>query len=366
MKNRSKRLGTGKGRRSARLPRQAGDRVCRADGRGKIGYRQDECRRDADSLCRFRSRDRKSIAHVDCRSFRKLRRRGVSGPRSAGHPPRLLKGGPMVLSTGGGAFMQDRVRANIKRRGLSLWLKADLDVLWDRVKRRSHRPLLKTQNPKGTLSDLLESRYPVYGEADLIIQSRDVPKETIVGEVIDAIIAAGPVQAEEERRAKTMNSKRHSCRRQSRQGGTRRPFLRHPDRAGPDPVRGRTDRSTAAGHSRGHRQRRDGGGAASAGAGRKPQRGENRAHGHRAARRGENQELRAAGGDVGGGAGGAARAGRCGDCAGRRRDWRSRRVRIRHRAPRHALHPGADIAAGAGRFLGRRQDRHQFSPTART
>ena len=114
---------------------------------------------------------------------------------------RLLKGGPMVLSTGGGAFMQDRVRANIKRRGMSLWLKADLDVLWDRVRRRSHRPLLKTDNPKGTLSDLLESRYPVYGEADLIIQSRDVPKETIVGEVIDAIIAAGPADAVENTRA---------------------------------------------------------------------------------------------------------------------------------------------------------------------
>ena len=108
---------------------------------------------------------------------------------------RLLRGGPMVLSTGGGAFMQETIRANIKRRGLSLWLKADLDVLWDRVKRRSHRPLLKTKDPKGTLSGLLESRYPIYEQADLIIQSRDAPKETIVAEVIDAIIAAGTVTA---------------------------------------------------------------------------------------------------------------------------------------------------------------------------
>ncbi len=103
---------------------------------------------------------------------------------------RLLRGGPMVLSTGGGAFMQETIRANIKRRGLSLWLRADLDVLWDRVKRRGHRPLLKTENPRRTLSDLLDQRYPIYAEADLIIQSRDVPKEVIVSEVIEAIAAA--------------------------------------------------------------------------------------------------------------------------------------------------------------------------------
>lgn len=105
---------------------------------------------------------------------------------------RLLRGRPIVLSTGGGAFMQEPVRAHIERRGLSVWLKADLEVLWDRVKRRGHRPLLKTEDPKGALSALLDSRYPVYSQADLIIQSRDVPKETIVEEVIDAIIAAGP------------------------------------------------------------------------------------------------------------------------------------------------------------------------------
>jgi len=63
-------------------------------------------------------------------------------------------------------------------------------VLWDRVKRRGHRPLLKTKDPRRTLSELLDQRYPVYAEADLIIQSRDVPKEVIVSEVIDAIAAA--------------------------------------------------------------------------------------------------------------------------------------------------------------------------------
>lgn len=105
---------------------------------------------------------------------------------------RLLRGGPMVLSSGGGAFMQEPIRANIRRRGLSLWLKADIDVLWDRVKRRGHRPLLKTKDPRRTLSDLLDQRYPVYAGADLTIQSRDVPKEVIVSEVIDAIAAAPP------------------------------------------------------------------------------------------------------------------------------------------------------------------------------
>ncbi len=105
---------------------------------------------------------------------------------------RLLQEGPMVLSTGGGAFINDRTRALIKARGLSVWLRADLDVLWERVRKRSHRPLLKTADPRGTLSSLLDERYPVYGEADLIVQSRDVSKDTIVGEVLDAVAAAGP------------------------------------------------------------------------------------------------------------------------------------------------------------------------------
>jgi len=104
---------------------------------------------------------------------------------------RLLKDGPMVLSTGGGAFVSDETRAMIKRRGLSLWLRADLEVLWERVRRRGHRPLLKTDNPKATLAALLEARYPIYAEADLVVRSRDVSKETIVGEVLDAIVEAG-------------------------------------------------------------------------------------------------------------------------------------------------------------------------------
>lgn len=105
---------------------------------------------------------------------------------------RLLQEGPMILSTGGGAFVNEQTRSLIKRRGLSVWLRADLEVLWERVRKRSHRPLLQNADPKGTLSALLEARYPVYGEADLIVQSRDVSKEKIVGEVLEAVIEVGP------------------------------------------------------------------------------------------------------------------------------------------------------------------------------
>jgi shikimate kinase len=100
---------------------------------------------------------------------------------------RLLRGGPRVISTGGGAFIHDSTRNQIKRRGVSLWLKADLDVLWERVNKRDHRPLLKTEHPKATLEALMVKRYPIYAEADLTIESRDVRKDTIVNEVLAAI-----------------------------------------------------------------------------------------------------------------------------------------------------------------------------------
>lgn len=101
---------------------------------------------------------------------------------------RLLRSGPRVVSTGGGAFINDRTRKQIERGGISLWLKADLEVLWERVNKRDHRPLLKTENPKQTLKDLMDKRYPIYELADLTIQSRDVRKEVIANEVLMAII----------------------------------------------------------------------------------------------------------------------------------------------------------------------------------
>lgn len=100
---------------------------------------------------------------------------------------RLLKTGPRVLSTGGGAFMNDATRAIVLNNGLSVWLKADLDVLWARVSKRDTRPLLKTANPKQTLSDLLDRRYPVYAKANITVQSRDADKETIAAETVAAI-----------------------------------------------------------------------------------------------------------------------------------------------------------------------------------
>ena len=101
---------------------------------------------------------------------------------------RLLRSGPRVVSTGGGAFINDKTRKQIERGGISLWLKADLDVLWERVNKRDRRPLLKTENPKQTLKDLMDKRYPIYELADLTIQSRDVRKEVIANEVLMAII----------------------------------------------------------------------------------------------------------------------------------------------------------------------------------
>ncbi|MGG2477196.1 shikimate kinase [Rhizobium sp. BR5] len=100
---------------------------------------------------------------------------------------RLLRGGPKVVSTGGGAFINDNTRRHITRGGISLWLKADLEVLWERVNKRDHRPLLKTENPKATLAALMEKRYPIYAEADVTIESRDVRKEIIATEVLTAI-----------------------------------------------------------------------------------------------------------------------------------------------------------------------------------
>ncbi|MBB4231055.1 shikimate kinase [Rhizobium mongolense] len=103
---------------------------------------------------------------------------------------RLLKNGPRVVSTGGGAFINDRTRKHIKKSGLSVWLKADLDVLWERVSKRDTRPLLKTENPKQTLENLMNARYPIYAEADITVLSRDVRKEVMADEVLKAVIEA--------------------------------------------------------------------------------------------------------------------------------------------------------------------------------
>jgi shikimate kinase len=102
---------------------------------------------------------------------------------------RLLEGGPQVLATGGGAYMNPETRATIKARGLSVWLKADLKVLLKRVGRRDSRPLLARGDPEKVMKKLIEERYPIYAEADVTVESRDVPHDVIVGAVIDALAA---------------------------------------------------------------------------------------------------------------------------------------------------------------------------------
>src|SRR5215475_218425 len=100
---------------------------------------------------------------------------------------RLLEGGAQVVATGGGAFMNTDTRAAIKAKGISVWLKADFDVLMRRIKRRNDRPLLKTDDPEAKLRELIDLRYPTYALADLTVQSRDVVHEKIVDELIGAL-----------------------------------------------------------------------------------------------------------------------------------------------------------------------------------
>src|SRR5882724_6546102 len=100
---------------------------------------------------------------------------------------RLLDSGPAVIATGGGAFMREETRNRVRDKAVSIWLKADADVIMKRVKRRADRPLPQTEDPAATVSRLLEAREPVYQNADLTILSRDVPHDRIVDECLDAL-----------------------------------------------------------------------------------------------------------------------------------------------------------------------------------
>jgi shikimate kinase len=102
---------------------------------------------------------------------------------------RLLDGGPAVIATGGGAFMREETRGRVRDKAVSIWLKADAEVIMKRVRRRSDRPLLQNADPEATVSRLLGEREPVYATADLTILSRDVPHDKIVDECIDALHA---------------------------------------------------------------------------------------------------------------------------------------------------------------------------------
>lgn len=102
---------------------------------------------------------------------------------------RLLDNGPQVLATGGGAFMNADTRKAIRSKGISIWLRAEPDVLLRRIMRRNDRPLLRTPDPAATLKQLITARYPVYAEADLTIDSRDVVHDVIVDEAVAALNA---------------------------------------------------------------------------------------------------------------------------------------------------------------------------------
>ena len=100
---------------------------------------------------------------------------------------RILEGGGQVLATGGGAFMTVETRALIARHAVSVWLRADVEVLMNRVRKRSNRPLLKTADPEATMRALIDVRSPVYALADVTVQSREVPHDVIVGEILAAL-----------------------------------------------------------------------------------------------------------------------------------------------------------------------------------
>ena len=102
---------------------------------------------------------------------------------------RVLREADIVLATGGGAFINPETREAIKAGAVSVWIKADTDLLFARVSRRANRPLLKTADPRKTLQDLIDVRYPVYAEADVTVVSRDVPQDAVAEEIVEAVAA---------------------------------------------------------------------------------------------------------------------------------------------------------------------------------
>jgi len=100
---------------------------------------------------------------------------------------RLLTEEPCVLATGGGAFLSEENRVLIEENGIAVWIKADLETLWERVRDRSGRPLLNAENPKAILSGLLDARYPIYEAAEIVVKSNSGDPHEVV---VDAIMAA--------------------------------------------------------------------------------------------------------------------------------------------------------------------------------
>jgi shikimate kinase len=107
---------------------------------------------------------------------------------------RLLSSGPQVLATGGGALLAEETRANVRRHGISIWVRADAAVLVRRIAKRSNRPLFEGRDPERVVRELMEARNPIYAASDLIVDSRDVPHDVIVGEIIE-VLADNPLLA---------------------------------------------------------------------------------------------------------------------------------------------------------------------------
>lgn len=104
---------------------------------------------------------------------------------------RLLDGPRHVLATGGGAFMDPTTRALIKEKGLSVWLRANIDLLMERVTKRPTRPLLKNDDPRATMERLMAERYPIYAEADITVDSNGGPHDAIVQQILSQLTVLG-------------------------------------------------------------------------------------------------------------------------------------------------------------------------------
>ena len=100
---------------------------------------------------------------------------------------RLIDGPQHVIATGGGAFINEETRRILKERSVTIWLKADLDTLMERVSKRPTRPLLKTADPRATMKNLMDARYPIYRTADIHIHSRNAKRDTIAREIVQSL-----------------------------------------------------------------------------------------------------------------------------------------------------------------------------------
>ncbi|MDX1422638.1 MAG: shikimate kinase [Kiloniellales bacterium] len=153
-------------------------------GKSSIGRRLGQ-RRD----CPFVDADKEIETAAGCSIEEIFERHGEAAFRDGERRviARLLAGPRQVLATGGGAFMDPRTRAAVRRHGLSVWLRADLELLVRRTGRRDNRPLLKGKDSRVILQDLIEERYPVYAEADVAIDIDDSPPDVTTSRVCAAI-----------------------------------------------------------------------------------------------------------------------------------------------------------------------------------